>query len=123
MCDSEGDEGSSSHGVWETRVVTGPEVESGALEEGKEKEGREGEGGGREEERREDVIMSQRSEGEGKTNHHWHMCHSEQTCDYTHVGICNVDHTHLSNIVDLVGLSLSVSYHVTVHSTLDHWQG
>lgn len=70
MCDSEGDEGSSSHGVWETRVVTGPEVESGALEEGKEKEGREGEGGGREEERREDVIMSQRSEGEGKTNHY-----------------------------------------------------
>ena len=42
MCDSEGDEGSSSHGVWETRVVTGPEVESGALEEGKEKEGRGG---------------------------------------------------------------------------------
>ena len=62
MCDSEGDEGSSSHGVWETRVVTGPEVESGALEEGKE-EGREGE-------EEEDVIMSQRSEGEWKTNHH-----------------------------------------------------
>ena len=62
MCDSEGDEGSSSHGVWETRVVTGPEVESGALEEGKEKEGREGE-----EEEREDVIMSQRSEREKQT--------------------------------------------------------
>ena len=59
MCDSEGDEGSSSHGVWETRVVTGPEVESGTLEEGKE-----------EEERREYMIMSQRSEREGKTNHH-----------------------------------------------------
>ena len=65
MCDSEGDEGSSSHGVWETRVVTGPEVESGTLEEGKEKEGRE-----EEEERREYMIMSQRSEREGKTNHH-----------------------------------------------------
>ena len=40
MCDSEGDKGSSSHGVWETRVVTGSEVESGSLEEGKEKVGK-----------------------------------------------------------------------------------
>ena len=51
------------------------------------------------------------------------MCHSEQTFDYTHVDTFNIDHTHLSDVVDLVGLSLSVSYHVTVHSTLDHGQG
>ena len=43
-------------------MVTGPEVESGALEEGKEKEGREGE-----EEEREDMIMTQRSEREKQT--------------------------------------------------------
>lgn len=52
-----------------------------------------------------------------------HMCPSKQTCDYTHSMFCNVDHTYLSNVVDLVGLSLSVSYHVAVHPTLDHRQG
>ena len=93
-------------------MVTGPEVESGTLEEGKEEEGRER------------VYDNESEIGErGENQPSCHVCHSEQTSDYTHVDTFNVDHTHLSDVVDLVGLSLSVSYHVTVHSTLDHGQG
>lgn len=79
MCDSEGDEGSSSHGVWETRVVTGSEVESGSLEEGKEEKegkrrvGRWGRGEGEEEEREREGRIGEKRErrrerGEGKQN-------------------------------------------------------
>ena len=67
MCDSEGDEGSSSHGVWETRVVTGPEVESGALEEGKKEKEKGGKGGGGGRER---GCNNESGIREGKTNHH-----------------------------------------------------
>ena len=98
MCDSEGDKGSSSHGVWETRVITGSEVESGSLEkdkeekEGKRRVGRWGREGEKREDRREEGEKTRERRGrENKTL--CHMCPSKQTCEYTYSMFCYVDHT------------------------------
>ena len=86
MCDSEGDEGSSSHGVWETRVITGSEVESGSLEKDKEeKEGkrrvgrreRKGEGERRKDRREEEERKERRGREdvrEGRQTKHHATC-------------------------------------------------
>ena len=69
------------------------------------------------------MVMSKRWE-EGEINHHG-ICVilSRHVNTHTHYVLQCRPHLYLSDVVDLVGLSLSVSYHVAVYPTLDHRQG